>query len=160
MSQQIQLNDYALTRLQIIWQQPALNTAIPQLRTDFGHGLAAHAQDAKRYKLDLKIRCFQQTQEAKAIGYTIEADISGFFTLPAEMEKKPHEEREHFTRVQGINLLYSTLRGLLGGMTGAFPGGKFILPTIMPQQIVEGWESAIRGARTKTVVKSKGTADQ
>jgi hypothetical protein len=50
-------------------------------------------------------------------------------------------------RVNGVSILYGILRGIIANATGMFPNGKFLLPTVMPQDIVKKIEAEKAAAR-------------
>lgn len=64
-------------------------------------------------------------------------EIVGQFVVPEDL---PAAEQEGFLRVNGLSILYSTLRGILGNITGSFPGERLCLPTILPFDIVKSIE--------------------
>lgn len=135
MSVQMQLEDFAITRLHINWRPPTKPTVdISKLTNQFDYNVAINAKDKKRFKLDLFLKLAEVGKQQAAVGYEIEADLVGIFNFPEEADQ---ETRQKLVRVNGVNLLYSTFRGLLSGVTGAFPGGKLVLPTIMPAEIVK-----------------------
>lgn len=151
MSPQLQLEDYALTRLHIAWRPPTKDTVtIESLRYDFDYDVGVHAGDDKRYKLDLRIHVAELGNEETEVGYSVDADLTGFFSFLPECEPAA---REKLIRVNGLSILYSTFRGILGGVTGTFPGGKLNLPAIMPQHIVQQVEDRKR-AKGAAPVKS------
>ena len=57
----------------------------------------------------------------------------GLFAFDETSEK---ETREKLIRLNGVSILYSTFRGILGGMTGMFQGRRLTLPTIIPDEVV------------------------
>jgi preprotein translocase subunit SecB len=153
MALQLQLEDYALTRLNVAWRPPTKKkVSINSLRYDFDYDVGVHSDDDKRYKLDLRIRLSELGKEEAEVGYSIEADITGFFAFVPECDEPT---REKLIRVNGFAMLYSTFRGLLGGITGTFPGGKLNLPAVMPQEIVQQIEDRRRGKASAAAPAAK-----
>lgn len=135
MSTQVQLNDFFLTRLHVDWRPPTKKTvAVNELNSGFDYDVAVHAKDDKLFKLDLRLRISEVGKQQSEVGYVIDADIVGLLSFDADVD---HPTREKLVRVNGVSLLYSTFRGVLGGVTGLFPDGKLALPSIMPAQVVQ-----------------------
>ena len=78
-------------------------------------------------------------EKAENVGYKFETIIVGRYRI--ENAKSPDLE-SRLSRLNGVSLLYSTLRGMLSNVTGSFEFGKVTLPSINPQAIVEQVESA------------------
>lgn len=95
------------------------------------------------------------TKKDEPIGHQIECVINGEFLIPEEMDV---DKREGLLRVNGLSILYSTLRGVLGNLTGSFPGDKLCLPTIVPNELVKEIEEKKATERTsgeRKVAKGK-----
>lgn len=145
MSIQLQLEDYYLTKLHIDWRAPTkAQVQVEEIQTGLDYDVAVHAKEKQRYKLDLRIRLAETGKEQKDVGYVVEADIVGLFSFPEDCEKVI---REKLIRINGVSILYSTFRGILGGMTGMFEGRRLALPTIMPNEVVQRVEDAKKAQR-------------
>ena len=79
------------------------------------------------------MRVSAKSEVTPPIGIAFEAEIVGFFTFPEGTESTRIEQ---LVRLNGCTVLYGVLRGLIANTTGSFPGGKFILPTFMMQDVV------------------------
>lgn len=142
---QLQLEDYYLTKLHIDWRAPSKSTVhVKELQTGLDYDVAIHTKEKHRYKLDLRIRLSETGKEQKDVGYVVAADIVGLFSFAEDSEK---EMREKLIRLNGVSILYSTFRGILGGMTGMFEGRRLTLPTIMPNEVVQRVEEAKNAQR-------------
>lgn len=140
MSNPLQLEDYYLTKLHIDWRAPSKpEVNVEEIKTGLDYDVAIHAKEKHRYKLDLRIRLTETGKEQKDVGYVVEADIVGLFAFEETCEK---DIREKLIRLNGVSILYSTFRGILGGMTGMFQGRRLTLPTIMPNEVVQRVEEA------------------
>lgn len=156
MKTQLQLEDYYLTKLHIDWSAPTKAAVhVEEIQTGLDYDVAVHSSDELRYRLILRIRLSEQGKEEKNVGYVIVADIVGLFSFPKDSDL---ETREKLIRVNGLTLLYSTFRGILGGMTGMFPGQRLALPTIMPYEVVQRVEESKRAKRTSKQKKIKTVA--
>ncbi len=145
MSNQLQLEDYYLTKHHIDWRAPSKpEVHVEEIQTGVDYDVAVHAKEKHRYKLDLRIRLTETGKEQKDVGYVIVADIVGLFAFDEACEQ---EMREKLIRLNGVSILYSTFRGILGGMTGMFEGRRLTLPTIMPNEVVQRVEEAKKANR-------------
>lgn len=146
MNIQLQLEDYYLTKFHVDWRAPSKPTVhVEELQTALDYDVAIHAKERHRYKLDLRIRLTENGKEQKDVGYVVAADIVGLFLFPEDSDR---ETREKLIRINGISILYSTFRGILGGMTGMFLGRRLTLPTIMPNEVVQRVEEAKKAQRS------------
>lgn len=148
MNTQLQLEDYYLTKLHIDWRAPSKATVeVDEIQTGLDYDVAVHAKEKNRYKLDLRIRLTETGKEEKDVGYIVVADMVGLFSFPEDSDKNL---REKLIRINGVSILYSTFRGILGGMTGMFQGRRLALPTIMPNEVVQRVEDAKKAQREAT----------
>jgi hypothetical protein len=67
-------------------------------------------------------------------GYKVDTIIEGFFKFP---ESFSDEERNYLIAVNGGTILYGILRGQLSMISGSFPQGKFVLPTVYMDEVVK-----------------------
>ena len=71
--------------------------------------------------------------------FTLQTEIMGFFRTSPEC---PQDQRQNLLRINGLNILYGALRGMLLSMSGCFPPGfRYTLPTINLQQVVQAVEA-------------------
>ncbi|MFH0880807.1 MAG: hypothetical protein V2A34_13915 [Lentisphaerota bacterium] len=124
--------------MHIDWADPEKETEI-SLQFTFDYDVARHKEDACRYRMIFRMSA--RSNKECAVGLMLDAEIAGFFTLPKEMEA---DKREYQIRVNGCAILYGVLRGQLALVTGSFPGGKFNLPSVMMQEVVETVEERKR----------------
>ena len=140
MQNQLQLEDYYLTKLHVDWRSPSKpKVHVEEIQTGIDYDVAVNAKEKHRYKLEVRIHLAESGKEEKEVGYTVVADIVGFFAFP---EDAPEDVREKMIRINGLNILYGTFRGMLAGVTGMFPGNRLALPTIWPLQVVQRVEEA------------------
>jgi preprotein translocase subunit SecB len=150
---QLQLEDYYLTKLHIDWRAPSKATVeVDEIQTGLDYDVAVHTKEKNRYKLDLRIRLTETGKEEKDVGYIVVADMVGLFSFPEDSDKTI---REKLIRINGVSILYSTFRGILGGMTGMFQGRRLALPTIMPNEVVQRVEESKKAQRA-----AKGTVSE
>ena len=133
------LEDYFLTRLHIDWDFPATSPVIEvkETRCLFDYEVANHAKDPRRRMLKFRVAVQEIGANQQKVGHRLQCEVVGLFSFT---DATPKGKEELIIRVNGINMLYGALRGLLTAATGAFPGGRFALPSIMPQEIVNDVE--------------------
>lgn len=131
----IRLDEFKLLKLKIDWRPPQQKKSVKveEMTCDFDYQIGRHSKNALRYRMILDMRIREIGKEQKDVGYLIEAKLAGFFSFPKDTEV---QKRELFARVNGLNLLYGTFRGVLSGVTGNFPGSQLVLPTIDARAVV------------------------
>lgn len=122
---------------------------------EFGYRVERHKIEPNRYKFFLRVNATELGSDEKPLGISLQSEIVGFLLLPAELSE---EDQYKNIRLQGVNLLYGVLRGLVSSATGSFPNGKFVLPTIMPNDVVETIESKKTANQSKSDKSTKRTA--
>jgi preprotein translocase subunit SecB len=70
--------------------------------------------------------------------YAFDVEMEGIFSFPEDIEEK---KMAYLCRVNGLTILYGILRGEIATLTGSFRNGKFILPTVMMQEVVKDVEA-------------------
>jgi preprotein translocase subunit SecB len=137
----LQLEDFFLTRLNVEWRNlPSEGDyKVNSLKVQVSYELAHHAELQHAYQMTLSVAGEDVIEKAANAGYKFEAVITGRYHI--ENAKTPELEAR-LAVINGISLLYSTLRGLLGSVTGSFEFGKLVLPSINPLAIVEQAEKA------------------
>jgi len=137
----LQLEDFFLTRLNVEWRNLPSDSEykVNSLRVRVGYELAHHAEIPHAYQMTLCVAGEDVIEKAASAGYKFDAVITGRYHI--ENAKTPELEAR-LSVINGISLLYSTLRGLLGSASGNFEFGKLVLPSINPYAIVEQTEKA------------------
>lgn len=132
----LQLEDFFLTKMSVVWHPPAKETTVSS-EFRFGYDVRRHKDDKRRFRLDFTLQAIPKEKEP-IVGYEIESHISGLFAFS---EGTSEEEMQQLIRVNGGTVLYGVLRGHIATVTGCFPGGKFTLPTVMMQDVVQDIEA-------------------
>lgn len=134
------LEEFSLTKLHLDFHQPEADEAvITQAKCGFDYAVATHSVEKNRYRLGFRVRCCEADEGGKHMGNAMEAEIVGFFRFDEDESK---EKMDALIRLNGVSILYGILRGIVATVTGVFPTGKFLLPTVMPREIVEHAEKA------------------
>ncbi len=129
------LEDYYFTRLHLDWDFPASGAVVEvkEIQSQFDYDVANHVKDPRRRMLKFRLAIQELGANQQKLGHRVECEIVGLFSFT---DATPKGKEEIVIRVNGINMLYGALRGLLTAAMGAFPAGRFVLPSIMPQDIV------------------------
>lgn len=153
----IRLDEFKLLKLNIDWRPPQQKKSVKveQMTCDFDYEIATNSKNALRYRMILNVRIREIGKEQKDVGYLIEAKLAGFFSFPKDTEV---QKRELFARVNGLNLLYGTFRGVLSGVTGNFPGSQLVLPTIDARAVVADIEKRKAVQRPENVAATPPSA--
>ena len=138
-----QLDDFYFTNLEVKWNETALESK-------FDYDVFKKSDDSRHYMLRFQSAFVEKTKEDASVGFEIESTIVGLISF---QEGTCEADCEQIVRLNGVALLWGVLRGQLAAMTGSFPGGKFSLPTIMPDEIVKMVEA--RKAEKSKAVKKK-----
>lgn len=144
------LEEYFLTRLQVDFTFPGSSPTITvaAVTCNFDYEVATHRDEPRRRMLRLKVEFQEVDDKQQKVGYRIQCEIVGFFSFT---ESTPQGKEEFVIRVNGINMLYGTLRGALATTTAIFPGGRFSVPNVMPNEIVADVEKRREQERQKAV---------
>lgn len=114
-----------LTGIQIRPLTPPLPGPPPPATIHAQTGLAELAEP-NRWKADLAI-VVRPADEKEPLPYDIEVSISGLFRVVAEME--PGAARR-LAYVNGMSILYSSIRETVLLLTGRCSAGPYVLPTL------------------------------
>ena len=147
------LEDYFLTRLHVDFNFPKEKEVhVEELQIEFDYDSLTHEDDPLRRLLTLRIRAGELTQDGEQIAHQFECEINGQFRIPEEISEERHEG---LICVNGVSILYSTLRGIIGNLSGSFPAGRLCLPTINPQEVVKRIQKAKSSDAKKTAKPKK-----
>ncbi len=146
----LQLEEFFLTKFHVDFSFPpgVTHIEVKQLQSSFNYETGTHMHEPN-FRMLKFMGIFQELDDKdQHVGHRIEFEMVGFFSFT---EATPKGKEEILLRINGISLLYGALRGILASTTGVFPGGRFRLPNIMPQEIV----ADIERRRTPELQKTK-----
>lgn len=148
------LEDYFLTSLHIEWVSlPSPTAEIKAIDCSFDYELANHKQDTKLRKMHFKATFCQMDAKRQKVGYSITCEVVGLFCLTGAA---PKGKEDLLFRLNGVSQLYGAMRGIISSVTGSFACGRFVLPSIMPQEIV----GQIEKRKVATSEKDEHSAEQ
>jgi preprotein translocase subunit SecB len=128
------LEEFFFTQLEIIALTCDPEAKSHAARVSFDYDLATAVKDDHRIRMEMSFSLNADGEEEPSrCPYAIEAKMVGFFAFPQDLEDK---QIAYLCRVNTLTILYGILRGQIASMTGSFPHGKFILPTVMMPDIV------------------------
>ncbi len=163
MNSLLQLRDYTITRLRVDWSEPGGAKGVPSTdmlgnegQIKVGYNVMRNRENDRSFALEFS--CVTGPADTKTdAGYIVDAKIVGFFDFPADASE---EAMQRMIRVNGTTILYGVLRGHVSSVTGAFPAGKHVLPTVnmleMVKEIEEGEYSVQEDVRTETIGSKDG----
>ncbi len=147
-----QLNDYQFRKLdiQFVDTGEAKEIEIEHLTSKFDYDVWRNPDDSSVYMMRFSAEFHEESPQGERLGYQIETEIFGTFTLSDKVEAS---KRGTLIRQNGVSILLGIVRGQIGMNTGSFLGGKLLIPTLMPQDIVERIESNKKAV--KSVAKKR-----
>lgn len=152
----LQLEDYFLTRLHVDFNFPKeTEVQVEELSIDFDFDSLTHQDDPLRRMLTLRVRAGEHAEDGEPVAHQLECEINGKFRIPEDI---PEEHHEGVICINGVSILYSTLRGIIGNLSGSFPAGRLCLPTIDPKEVVMRVQKAKSKPATKKAKPVKKTA--
>ncbi len=149
MGSPVYLNDYYLTRFNVEFRDPegdAHQQNDLTLKLEFDYDLFSRADSPLSRKLALRVELLELADDGSVAGYRIQCEIVGVFTIAPDV---PKDQAGAVAILSGIGLLYGTLRGIVGNVTGNFLGGRVALPAVNPQDIAELVEKRNAAERQK-----------
>jgi len=129
-----------MTRLHVDWTPgpDGGSSDVAQIQYEFDYDVRNHVTDLRRRALTLRAH-FQELGHGKSkVGYCVNCEITGFFQFT---DATPKGNEELLLRQNGFSVLYGALRGIVALTASAFPGGRFLIPNVMPQDVVNEIES-------------------
>jgi len=137
-----ELNNFFLRYLEISGADK-IEAAEISLHCAFDYDLFCNNQDDHKIRMILRVKVTPDMNEPdQTCPYEIKTEIEGFFTFSDELS---NEQMGYLVRVNSATILYGILRGEIANITGSFPSGKFLLPTVMMQDVVKEIEERKRG---------------
>jgi preprotein translocase subunit SecB len=156
----LRLERYFLSHLKVDFKIPEGVTEVKVCTTksNFDFEVATSRENPKKHKMEFSVQVREQNEKGETLGHSIECRFIGFFSFT---ETTPPGKEGYILLVNGVSMLYGALRGLLGIVTANFPGGPFMLPNIMPQEIVQNVQARKQAElrnrkKLKTGTKSAG----
>lgn len=144
----LQLEKHFLQKLHIDWKPPAAEpaTSVAATRCAFDYDIAVHRTEKHRRMITFRLRAEEIDHNEQPVAHKVDCEIVGLFSLTSAT---PLGKEEEILRINGVSILYGILRGIFSMTTGAFPGGGFSLPSVMPQDIVRDVEANKMSAQMK-----------
>ena len=128
------LNEFFIRDLQINGID-AINAESLSMTYGIDYDLSCKNEDCHEIRMVLRFRLEpDKAEEVRTCPYEIKATIEGFFTFSKDLDYK---QMAYLVRVNSATILYGILRGEVANVTGSFPAGKFLLPTVMMQDVVK-----------------------
>lgn len=129
-----ELNNFFLRNLEVKGGDKIKSESI-SMSCGFDYDLFCGDNDCRQVRMVLRVFIEpDKDEDTQTCPYEIKAEIEGFFTFSDELSD---EQMGYLTRVNSMTILYGILRGEIANVTGSFPSGKFLLPTVMMQDVVK-----------------------
>lgn len=98
------------------------------------YSVSKNQDNEYNYRLTLGVKTLPEE-----FGWSIDVEIVGIFSFPPGTGLN---DMEGIIRVNGCTILYGLLRGHLASVTGAFPSGPYVLPTVNMLEVVKRIEGS------------------
>lgn len=153
----LQLDDFFLSTLHIEWVPIPTegDFQFQSVNLRLTYELKSHSEKKNAYQMALKMEGEEVCEKAPGSGLNFNATIVGQYRI--EGVESPQQEAI-LARINGVSLLYSTFRGILGSVSGAFQSGRFSLPSIDPRAIVADVEMK-NAAKAKELEEGTNKSD-
>lgn len=137
-----------MLKMVVEWLEPA-NTEEESISFGFDYDLACHPETPHLIKMVMRFWLGQANDdEAPRCPYSLLTEMEGIFSFPEDIDEK---QMAYLCRVNSMTILYGILRGEVANVTGSFPGGKYILPTVMIPEVVDSIEKRKTDERKKVL---------
>ncbi len=137
----LQLDDFGLTDLEVHWLDYGAETADGTGTFTVGYEVEQMVEDGTRFRLTIAVTD-SRARPSGGPPSTVKATGVGFFTIP---ESTAADDRARVIRVNGLTMLYGSLRGALAAVTGLFPPDfRYVLPTVNMLEVIEHVEGDTR----------------
>ena len=138
----VKLDSFSILRSFIEMLPPTAETlqkaadSVVQLKHDssIAYTVGKNQENELNYRLTLCVKVIPEE-----FGWNIDLEIAGIFTFP---EGTSAGDMEGMIRVNGCTILFGLLRGHLASVTGAFPSGPYVLPTVNMYEVVKRIEES------------------
>jgi len=126
-------------KLSVDWLNPEPDSPEESASFGFDYDLSCNKDNPREIRMLLRFSLGPNQEEGSpTCSYNIYAEIEGFFTFSEDLGD---DQMGYLCRVNSATILYGILRGEIGNVTGSFRGGKFLLPTVMMQDVVNQVEA-------------------
>jgi preprotein translocase subunit SecB len=142
-----QLEDFHFTRLSVLWHEPQESVSV-EVHHSFDYEIGRHKTDVNCYRLEFRFNVAPGTPEP--VGYVIDTEIVGFFRIAGNTSP---EKADYLALLNGCTILYGILRGQIAALTGCFPQEKFVLPSVMMEDVIRDVEQQKAAAITPVARK-------
>ena len=132
-----QLDEFYLTALQLNFV-PYQDGVPRKVQSNIDYDIKSFNNNELQFRMDFKVGVREFKENLEPAGMSLDCIMVGFFTISEELEA---EKREVTARVNGVQMLYGALRGIVMNLTATLPGGKRLLPGIDPVDAVNFIES-------------------
>lgn len=126
------LQEYHLTRFAVECQKTDMEVERHSLK--FNYDLKRHTENKYNFMCSLEVLCMELDAQDRVAGYSVIAGITGYFSLSTNL---PEEKLATYAFQNSVMTLYGALRGIVASVTGNFREGKYLLPSVMPQDIAQ-----------------------
>jgi len=149
MAELIQLVGFRLVRLNVQMDPfKGLPENLP-LTVETGYDVYTGTDDPCQFMMLLWIKGANTPTEEEQAGPSLEIHALGEFRVPAGL---PDDQKDALVKFNGGMILYGLIRGQLAMVTGAFPFGSILLPTL-------DWQATVQDIETQRAALVAGASE-
>lgn len=131
MKKMLKLDDFIIKKLHVDWFSKEESPHLPKENPYIDFDISRNIDNKRQYSVRLMVSSYAESSDKSKI--LISVDIIGFFTF---YEDATEEEMNNTISLNGLIILYGLIRGQLASSTGAFPCGKYLLPSVYMEEII------------------------
>jgi preprotein translocase subunit SecB len=142
-----ELEQFFVNKLQVDWLDPNPDIETESGKYGFDYDLSCNTENPNIIRMVMRFAFGPHDQDEEVTcPYKIFTEIEGVFNFSEDIEDS---KMGYLCRVNSLTILYGILRGEIANITGSFRNGKFILPTVMMQDVVKEVEKRKESERNK-----------
>lgn len=99
----------------------------------FSVNFAVHKDNERQFQITLGAKFSEHTKENVPLGYLVEVGVIGVVVVSKDVDS---EKVAKVAQLNGVNLLYGTMRGIVLNATGGFVAGPLMTKSLTAQEIL------------------------
>ncbi len=153
---QLELKEFVVLDFHYDFSHFEKELSIPELFKEYTYDLdfAIRATDASLIQIFVK-SSINHGHSALLPGYSLKVECMGIFSINNPDDIKSEEERETLLVNSGLVMTISYLRTFLAGITGHFPLGRLLFPSIDLKDLMRQKREKITDSDPKSEQKKK-----
>ncbi len=140
-----ELKEFFLLDLGLKFSHLQDGTEIPDLLDSYNIDIDYAIRGSEGYKYQLFVKVFVNFDE-RLPGFSINAEGVGFFEFDPGLNI-PQSEKSAFLNFSGVSICLNTLRGIISNVTSNSALGRYLLPSIDVNSLIEQKANLLKGIK-------------